>query len=171
MSTEKNSLCNESTFSEVFNEYSESLFKFLYYKSGNEELSKDITQESFLKLWQNCAEVAFTTAKGYVFTIAKNRLFNEFEHQKVKLKFAQKPQIDKTVQSPEYLLEEKELKQEIEDAIAALPEKQRVAFLLSRIDKKTYKQIAEILGISKQAVEKRIYNALDTLRKISKKIK
>jgi len=52
-----------------------------------------------------------------------------------------------------------------------LPEKQRVVFLLSRIDKKTYKEIAGMLDISKQAVEKRIYNALDTLRKVNKNIK
>jgi len=42
---------------------------------------------------------------------------------------------------------------------------------MSRIDKKTYKEIAGILNISKQAVEKRIYNALGSLRKISHKIK
>lgn len=171
MSSEKSSLCNETTFSQVFNEYSDSLFKYLYYKSGNETLSQDITQESFLKLWQNCADVILSTAKGYVFKTAKNTLLNEFAHQKVKMKFASKPQVEKTIQDPEFLLEEKELKKEIEDAISALPEKQRVAFLMSRIDKKTYKEIAEIIGISKQAVEKRIYNALDTLRKVSSKIK
>ena len=68
-------------------------------------------------------------------------------------------------------MEEKELHAQIEAAISELPEKQRVVFLLSRIDKKTYKEIAEIIGISKQAVEKRIYNALDTLRKVSKSIR
>ena len=81
------------------------------------------------------------------------------------------PRSDRSNESPEYLLEEKEFKERLENAISALPEKQRVVFLMSRIDKKTYKEIAEILGISKQAVEKRIYNALDTLRQISKKIK
>ena len=62
-------------------------------------------------------------------------------------------------------IKESELKETLEAAISSLPEKQRVAFLLSRMDGKTYKEIAEILGISRQAVEKRIYNALDTLRK------
>ena len=42
---------------------------------------------------------------------------------------------------------------------------------MSRIDNKTYKEIAGILEISKQAVEKRMYKALDTLRQISKNIK
>ena len=44
-------------------------------------------------------------------------------------------------------------------------------FLMSRIGKNTYEEIVEIIGISKQAVEKRMYNALDKLRLISKKIK
>ncbi len=48
--------------------------------------------------------------------------------------------------------------------IANLPEKQREVFLLSRIDKKKYSEISEILGISIKAVEKRMSLALITLR-------
>ncbi len=164
------SLCEEGTYSKVFKEYSKTLFNYLFYKCGDEALAKDIAQESFLKLWQNCAKVKLATAKGYVFKTANNRLLNEYNHLKVKMKFAEKPQKISTNQDPSFILEERELKDELELAITNLPEKQRVTFLLSRIDKKTYKEIAEILGISKQAVEKRIYNALDTLRKVSNKI-
>ena len=74
-------------------------------------------------------------------------------------------------ENDEFLLEEKELKIALEKAIADLPEPQRIVFLLSRIDKKTYREIAEIIGISRQAVEKRMYKALDQLRKITKNIK
>ena len=98
-------------------------------------------------------------------------MINNYNHQKVVLKFESIPRTDRSNESPEFLLEEKELKDKLEAAIAALPEKQRVAFLLSRIEKKTYKEIAEILGISKQAVEKRIYNALDSLRQVSARIR
>ena len=165
-------LCEEETFSQVFNTYATTLYNFLYYKSGDQELSRDLMQEAFMKLWQNCAEVALDTAKGYVFMIAKNKLLNQFEHQKVKLKFkaqANTNKIDK--EDPEYLLRVKEYKLSLEMAISELPEKQRVVFLMSRVDKKTYKEIAQLLGISKQAVEKRIYSALNTLRRIDFKIK
>ena len=165
------SVCEEKTFSTIFREYSETLHNFLFYKTGNESLAQDLTQEAFAKLWQNCANVIFNSAKGYVFKTANNLLLNQYEHQKVVLKFQQKPVISHTNQNPEYILEEKELKQQLETAIAALSEKQRVVFLMSRIEKKTYKEIAEIIGISKQAVEKRMYNALDELRKVSAKIK
>jgi len=165
------SLCDESNYTAVFREYAKTLHSYLYYKTGNQSLAQDLTQEAFTKLWQNCADVNPTTAKGYVFKIANNLLINEYNHQKVVLKFQSIPRTDRSNESPEYLMEEKELKEKLEAAISELPEKQRVAFLMSRIEKKTYKEIAEILGISKQAVEKRIYNALNTLREISKKIK
>jgi RNA polymerase sigma-70 factor (ECF subfamily) len=165
------SLCEEDTFTAVFSEYGQPLFRYLYYKTGNTALSEDLTQEAFTKMWKNCASVIFETAKSYVFTIANNLLLNEYKHQKVVLKFQEKPQADRTIENPEYLMEEREWKDKIEAAIAALPEKQRTVFLMSRIDKKTYKEIAEVLGISKQAVEKRIYKALNALRAVSKMIK
>ena len=165
------SLCTESVYSQVFREYSTTLFNYLYYKCGNRSLSQDLTQDAFVKLWQNCEKVAFETAKGYVFKTANNKLLNLYEHEKVKIRFQNRPHRSHTDQDPEYLMVEKELSHELESAISALPEKQRVVFLLSRIDKKTYKEIAEIEGISKQAVEKRIYNALDTLRKVNKNIR
>lgn len=165
------SICEEKIFSQIFREYAETLHNFLFYKTGSENKAQDLTQEAFTKLWQNCASVLFASAKGYVFKTANNLLLNQYQHEKVVLKFQQKPTRSHTDESPEYLLEEKELKEQLEAAIAALPEKQRVVFLLSRIEKKTYKEIAAMIGISKQAVEKRMYNALDTLRKVSKQIK
>jgi RNA polymerase sigma-70 factor (ECF subfamily) len=164
-------LCEEKTFSTIFKEYAKTLHNYLFYKTGNESLSKDLAQEAFTKLWQNCASVLPTGAKGYVFKIANNLLINNYNHQQVVLKFQNIPRSEASNESPEYLLEEKEFKEQLEKAIADLPEKQRVVFLMSRIEKKTYKEIAEIIGISKQAVEKRMYNALNTLRKISSRIK
>jgi RNA polymerase sigma-70 factor (ECF subfamily) len=143
----------------------------LFYKTGNHDLSEDLAQEAFAKLWKNCASVIPESAKGYVFKTANNLLINNHNHQKVVLKFESLPHTDRSNESPEYLLEEKEFKARLENAISVLPEKQRVVFLMSRIDKKTYKEIAGILEISKQAVEKRMYKALDTLRQISKNIK
>jgi len=165
------SLCEEQVYSKVFLEYAPTLFNYLYYKCGNEALAKDTTQEAFLKLWLHCKTVNYKTAKGYVFKTANNLLLNTYAKQKVQLKFTSIKKQEHTNESPEFILQEKELREEINQAISDLPEKQRVVFLLSRIDKKTYKEIAAIIGISKQAVEKRIYNALDSLRKVSANIK
>jgi RNA polymerase sigma factor (sigma-70 family) len=171
MTPDTDSVCEESTYTTIFREYSKVLYNYLFYKTGNLNLAKDLTQEAFTKLWLNCKSVIPQSAKGYVFKTANNLLINEFHHQKVVLKFQSLATSDSDHQSPAFLLEEKELKENLESAIAALPEKQRLVFLLSRIDKKTYKEIAVLLDISKQAVEKRMYNALDALRLVSKNIR
>lgn len=166
------SLCEAATFTKIFQEYAQNLRNFLFYKTGNADLSDDLTQEAFTKLWQNCASVLPNSAKGYVFKTANNLLINQYNHQKVVLKYEGLPHTDRSNESPEYLLEEKEFRAKLENAIADLPEKQRVVFLMSRIDKMKYKEIAEALDISKKAVEKRMYLALDRLRQeVSSKIK
>lgn len=74
------------------------------------------------------------------------------------------PTLDITNQSPEYLLEEEEFKQKLQNAIASLTTAQREVFLMNRIDGKKYKEIAELLDISQKAVEKRMSGALKTLK-------
>lgn len=171
MSESNTDLCAEPTFSKVFRDYAQTLNSYLFYQTGNESLAQDLVQEAFTRLWKNCSSVALSTAQGYVFTIAKNLLKNNYQHQKVVLRYEQGSPPSSTVHDPQFLLEEKELADRLQSAIAALPEKQRVVFLLSRIDKKTYQEIADMLEISRQAVEKRIYKALDTLRKVARNLK
>jgi len=67
-------------------------------------------------------------------------------------------------------MEEKEFMDKLQNAIADLKEGQREVFLLSRIDKKTYKEIAEMLSISVKAEEKRMTLALKQLRETVGKI-
>lgn len=171
MSASEKSLCEEGVFTRVFRDYAKTLHHYLFYQTGDDALAHDLTQEAFTRLWKNCMSVALNTAQGYVFTIAKNLLRNRHQHQKVVLQYRQRNQIESHAHDPQFLLEEKELAERLQQAIADLPEKQRVVFLMSRIDKMTYKEIAATLEISKQAVEKRMYNALDKLRKVTDKLK
>jgi RNA polymerase sigma-70 factor (family 1) len=163
--TNSNGICEELIFSRFFNANVKSLRNYLYYKFGNEEKANDITQESFIKLWENCKNVPLEKAKSYIYTIANNASLNEIAHQKVVLKYAQShTQNDRTNLNPEFLIEEEQFKQKLEKAIAGLTEAQRTAFLLHRIEGKKYHEIALILEISVKAVEKRIHGALVTLR-------
>ncbi|MFK7809776.1 MAG: RNA polymerase sigma factor [Saprospiraceae bacterium] len=171
MSPKSGSVCEEKVYTAIFKSYIKTLHNYIYYKTGDPGIAQDLAQEAFTRLWLNCASVIPETAKSYVFKIANNLLINNHKHRQVVLRFEKHSVSGSDNESPEFLLEQKELKEELEAAIAALPEKQRVVFLMSRIDKKTYKEIAAILGISKQGVEKRMYNALDALRKVSEKIR
>ncbi|RZJ31778.1 MAG: sigma-70 family RNA polymerase sigma factor [Flavobacterium sp.] len=159
-------ICDEIIFSGFFKGSVRALRNYLYYKFGNEEQANDITQEAFIKLWENCKNVEPEKAKSFLYTVANNATLNQIAHQKVVLKYAKDANIPHaTSQSPEYLAEEEEFKIKLENAIAGLTEAQRTAFLLNRIEGKKYQEIAEMFGISVKAVEKRISGALAALRK------
>lgn len=70
------------------------------------------------------------------------------------------------MESPEDQIRFLELQKNYNIALKNLPEKQRIVFLMSRIDELKYYEIANRLGISVKAVEKRMKNALEYLRKV-----
>ncbi|TPN81275.1 RNA polymerase sigma factor [Aquimarina algicola] len=158
-------VCEEKIFSELFRKHSKELHDFIYYKYGEHILPSDKVQEAFIKLWDNCKKIPLQKAKSFLYTVANNLSLNEIKHHKVKLKFQKLEHHDRTNESPEFILEEKEYLIKYQNALKKLTEPQRVAFLLNRVEGKKHKEISELLGISRKAVEKRIYGALEKLRK------
>ena len=60
--------------------------------------------------------------------------------------------------------------QKLQAALSNLTDAQRMAFMMNRVEGKRHKEIAELLGISTKAVEKRIYGALKKLREDIKEL-
>ena len=164
MSSVPKSVCEEKNYKILFEEHSKSLFNFIYYKCGDLEQAEDVVQEAFIKLWNNCSNVIYEKAKSFLFTVARNLFLNEVAHKKIVLQHKSNLPPDRTNESPEFLMEEQEFMVKLKKTIADLPEKQREVFLLSRIDKKKYSEISEMLGITVKAVEKRMSQALNILR-------
>ena len=149
MKNMKKNVCEEKVFEQIFAQHSEGLRNFLYYKCGSIGQAEDWVQEAFVRMWNNCAKVSVEKAKSFLFTVANNLFLNEVKHKKVVLKFQQQAIVSSNTsnnQNPEFLLEEQEFKAQLEAAISQLPENQRTVFLMNRIEKKTYKEIAEILS-------------------------
>lgn len=158
-------ICNEDRFNEIFRLHAKELHDFLYYKYGVDNNPKDLVQEAFLKLWDNCHKVIPEKARSFLFTVANRQMLNELSKKKTALNYSIKePSKSHTHESPEYVLEEKEYREKLKKGIENLSEEQRTAFLLNRIEGKRHQEIAEMLGISRKAVEKRIYTALRKLK-------
>jgi RNA polymerase sigma-70 factor (ECF subfamily) len=164
MDIKTKSVCDQKTYEQIFNTHSETLRNFVYYKCGDIQQAEDIVQNAFVKLWNNCSKIVFEKAKSFLYTVSRNEFLNEVAHKKIVLQHQVHLAKSSTNESPEFLLEEKEFMLKLKTVIADLPEKQREVFLLSRIDKKKYSEISEIIGISVKAVEKRMSQALITLR-------
>lgn len=158
--------CQPDTYQAIFEEHAAPLRRFAWYKTGDWQMAEDLAQDAFLKLWKHCAEVPFDKAKGFLYTVANNLFLDQTRKQKVALKFRQNENAAPVAYAPsaDFDLEMREYRQKLESAISELPETQRVAFLMNRIDKMTYADIAARLDISVKAVEKRMHLALLHLR-------
>ena len=161
---EKKSVCESEVFEELYSDHSKSLYNFAFYKTGNSAQSEDLVQEAFIKMWNNCVKIIFEKAKSFLYTVVNNQFLNDVAHKKVVLNYRKQGVRESTNETPEFILEEKEFLIKLQTTISNLKEGQREVFLLNRIDKKTYKEIAEMLSISVKAVEKRMHLALKQLR-------
>lgn len=157
-------ICEEKVFGHIYNTLGTDLHNFLYYKYGSQINIDDKAQEAFIKLWDNCKKVSFQKAKSFLFTVANNLVINELKHQKVVLKHQQQSTQQYTYETPEFILEKHQFAERYQNVLESLSEEQRVAFLMSKVEGKTHKDIAEILNVTQKVVEYRIYSAFKILK-------
>lgn len=138
--------------------------KYVFYRSGNTDVATDIAQETFLKIWEKQHLVQPEKVKGLLYKIAGDLFVSHFRKEKRSFRFFNHYIFDEAGQSPEEILAFEQLKGNYKKALEMLPEKQRTVFLMSRAENLKYYEIAEMLGISVKAVEKRMNYALKHLR-------
>ena len=152
-------------FKDIFDNHFDAVRNYIYYRSGDGDLATDIAQDTFMKIWEK--QLHFhenKNIKALIFKIANDLFISTHRRQKVIMNFHLNLKIEAARQSPEDLLQFKELKNQYESALVRLPEKQRVVFLMSRIENLKYHEIAESIGISIKAIEKRMKYALAFLK-------
>lgn len=140
-------------YNKIVDLYSDSLYRFLLKSCKEEELSKDIVQDTFEKLWIHLAKVDFKKAKSYLFTTAYRKLIDVFRKTKLKQKFEN--QIDELVHHQQY----SDLDELLQKATNQLPEIQRTVVLLRDYEGYSYDEIAQITNLSASQVKVYIYRA------------
>ncbi len=162
---------SQEEYKELFDNFYTHIKNFIYFKVGDTALAEDIAQEVYVKIWEKRHTVKKETVKSLLYTIASNLVINHAKHQKVVYNFVNHRDHRKYSSSPEFELEYKEYKEKVENTIENLPEKCRTVFLMNRIEKMTYNEIAEHLGLSVKAVEKRMHKAMVIIKeKLNKKL-
>ena len=160
----------QKKFNEAYRLYAKDLYRYLYFMCGDQSVSEDLMQDSFVRFWKHCHKIESQKVKPYLFKIAKNLLINHQGKQQVFIDFKRKQKQGIEKNTPQFELEKQEFKNRLDQAISKLNPGQREVFLLNRIEGLKYREIADLLGISQKAVEKRMSQALKELRKIHNKI-
>ena len=130
------------------------------------EDAEEIVEDSLLWIWENRETLVIESSlNSYLFKMVYRRALNKLAHidatQRADTRFYEEMQ--EMLQDTDYYQIE-ELAKRIEDAVAALPESYREAFVMHRFRDMSYKEIAETLGVSPKTVDYRIQQALKQLR-------
>lgn len=142
---------------------------------GNVDDAHDVAQQLFVRVWKSAARyeptAKFTT---WLYTIMRNLVYNELRKRLRKKEVSlDEPLFDDspreiqhpTAEGADVLAQREELERALDQAIAALPEKQRLAVIMRRYQETPYEELCEILGMSLPAVKSLLFRARTELRK------
>jgi RNA polymerase sigma-70 factor (ECF subfamily) len=156
-----------AAFAEIVDRYKDCLVGYLYRLIGNHERAEDVAQEAFLRLYQRSGNYQERgQLKAYLFRIATNQLRSEqrraFRWDRIRGLLL--PSNGGPPAQERSLLED-ELRQQLLEAIAALPLRYRTALVLREIEGWRYRDISETLGCSEGTVKSRIHRGRSLLKR------
>ncbi|TRX70440.1 RNA polymerase sigma-70 factor [uncultured Carboxylicivirga sp.] len=161
---------DEQLYRDIFEELQPGLVVYATEYINDLDMSCSIVQEAFLKLWENRKSLREGTyLKAYMYKAVRNLCLNYLRHLKVTGKYEDRQQAlqlnyealkDK---SAERLLEA-EIMDRLQVAVDKMTPQGKRIFTMSRFEGKTYKEIANELGIAEKTVENQMGKALKVAR-------
>ncbi|MCX7985893.1 MAG: RNA polymerase sigma-70 factor [Bacteroidales bacterium] len=169
---------DESAFEQVYRAYFQRVVNFVNTYLNDISVSKNITQDTFLKLWEQ-RKLLRTDASilSFLLVIARNSCMDYLKHQQVVQKYENNVQQKHKELELSYhalrrleidFLTYQEIEQIIQQTLDSLPPQCRQVFCMSRFEEKSNKEIADNLQLSVKTVEAHITRALKILREALK---
>lgn len=151
---------NTNEYNRCVDEHADNLYRFLLKNIRDEEVARDLVQDSFLKLWEKRSAVEAAKSKSYLFTTAYHTMID----------FIRKSSKNTSYEMVEYKEESYEkgysdLKEILNEAVEKLPVDQKAVVLLRDYEGYSYKEIAEITDLTESQVKVYIYRARLFLKK------
>ena len=160
---------NIDAFQELYNAYGPKILNYLYRMTSSREMAEDLVQETFILAFRKLSSLRDPGKfQSWIFRIAQNNVYQTFRGNRPQIvsidednsKELSDTQRLATPQSgPEATVLSDELQSVIQSSIDALPEKYKTVFVLSAIQKISYKEIGKIVGRSLASVKSDIHRA------------
>ncbi|QES90227.1 RNA polymerase sigma factor [Rhizosphaericola mali] len=159
---------NAEAFKEIYERYWERMADYVIKVIKNETEAQDIVQEIFISIWKRREIIEIKgELLAYLLKSARNLSLRYIEKNLNKQSFYQS--LNNHLNDFQFTnftaLELKELEEQINNAIEALPAKMQEIFKLSRFENLSYKEISERLNIADTTVKKQISNAIKIIKK------
>jgi RNA polymerase sigma-70 factor, ECF subfamily len=161
-------------FHRLYAIYSRKILNYLYRMTGSREEAEDLAQDTFVLAFKKLDSLKDPAKfQSWLFRIAQNNVYQKYRGKKPQIESidreesAELSDLQKLAtpsKSPEDNILSEELERLIEDAIADLPEKYRIVFVLSAVQRLSYLEISEIVDRSLASVKSDIHRARVAVR-------
>ncbi len=162
-------------FEELYNTHKRMVYNLALQYLQNREEAEEITQDVFVSIHESLKSFkAESSLSTWIYRITINKSLDLIKSKKrikrfaffTSLFFRDEQQIKhepKDFNHPGVLLEDKEALENLFKLINQLPDQQKTALILHKIESKTQMEVAEIMNISQKAVESLIHRAKTNL--------
>lgn len=163
-------------FKQLYNDYKNLVYNLSLHYLQNKQETEDITQDVFIKLFKNIHKYDSSTSslKTWIYRITINTCLDHIKSKKTFKRFAfitsifgseESLQLESSFYHPGIQLEHKQALQKLLQQINQLPEQQKTALILTKIDDRSQQEVAEIMNLSVKAVESLLSRAKINLKK------
>jgi len=162
-------------FNQLFKDYEAKFIRFANSYVRDQTVAEDVTIESLMYYWENRKSLdANTNVPAYILTTIKHKCLNYLNRQQVREEVSEKlkdlaiwelnTQISSLQACEPMDLFTAETQAIVDETLASLSEQTRKIFIMSRYEGRSYKEIAQTLGITTKGVEFHMNKALKALR-------
>jgi RNA polymerase sigma-70 factor (ECF subfamily) len=166
-----------AAFATLVEKYKQPVMNLAWRTLRDETEAEDLAQNVFVQAWKSAGRYQATAKfSTWLFTIARNLCLNEIRRRTRHPAESLDQTREDDGEQPLFQVEDKrlaaapdellrgELERKVDEALAALPENQRLALALCRQDELSYEEIAAVLGCSLSATKSLIHRARETLK-------
>jgi len=159
----------KSSFDSLARRFYAGVFNYLCWISRDRGLAEDLTQETFMQIWQHLPEVRGERAlKAWVFRVARNEYLQHRRRAGLETVALEdcvgSEAADLTSPGPQLSLEREGLRRAVRGAVDKLPDHYREVILLHNLEGLSLAEIVEVLEIPVGTVKSRRAKALSMLR-------
>ena len=149
------------------------VWRVCWHYTGNREAAEDCGQEAMIRIWRNLANYRGECAlESWVYRIAANCCMDWLRKKKRDQSVSMEPMVEQgfdpadDAPGTEAQVVAKDERQRLREAIALLPDDQREALILTQLEKVSYEEAAQALGVSEGTVKSRVNRAKARLKEI-----
>ena len=140
--------------------FSDRVYRFILKNIRDIHKAEDIVQDSYEKLWKNAENVSFEKVKSYLFTTAYHTMIDIIRKEK-RSSYSEELKLPEQSHENNY----SDLGEILKEAVARLPEVQRMVLLLRDYEGYSYEEIGEMANLNESQVKVYIFRARVFLKK------